>query len=344
MKALVLKEPGIIHIDEIPLREPDNREVMVKVKASSVCSTDFQRIFNGKSYFYPIVLGHEFSGTICKIGKNVKDATVGDKVVIAPLIPCNNCSSCRRGQYSLCDDYNYIGSRTNGGYAEYAIVPEENVLIIPEKLAYEAAVFCEPLAVAIHGLLKVLKAGDRVLIMGAGAIGLLCAGVAQLWWGLMAMVADVDKKRLVIGKKMGLNTVWLEPGNEMILDNLKSNNFDVVIEASGNAIGLKNSMNILKKNGKLLNLSLYNNTVEFDKEMLDKITREELVIKGSWNSYSQPFPGREWSIAINMLEKQLIDPRPLVSHMIKLYDADKLLKKIYYEDRENLMKIIITTD
>ena len=265
MKALVLKEPGIIRFEEIPLRGLGSGEVMVKVKASSVCSTDFQRIFKGKSYFYPIVLGHEFSGSIYKTGKNVKKVKVEDRVVIAPLIPCNKCSSCKSGQYSLCDDYNYIGSRTNGGYAEYAIVPEENVLIIPENIAYEVAVFCEPLAVAVHGLLKVLKPGDRVLIMGAGVIGLLCGKVAQLLGGLTVMVADIDKKRLTIGKKMGLGTVCLVPDNEMILNNLKSNNFDIVIEASGSTIVLKNSIDILKKNGKLLNISLYNNA-EFDKQ------------------------------------------------------------------------------
>lgn len=341
MKALILKKPGTICIDNIPLKELGASDVMVKVVASNVCSTDFKRIFEGKSYFYPIVLGHEFSGVVGETGKEVKKIKVGDRVVIVPLILCKKCFFCKSGQYSLCDNYSYIGSRTNGGYSEYAIIPQDNVIIIPKNLSYEDAAFCEPIAVSIHGLLKVLRPGDKVLVMGAGVIGLLCAKVSQNLGSLSVLVADIKKERLNIARKLEIETVQLDPGRIALSDNLRSKNFDIVIEASGNIMGLKNSIDVLRKNGTLLNISLYNSTLDLDKEILNKITRGELNIKGSWNSYSQPFPGIEWQMAINLLNKKLIDPKPLISHRVNLSEADVLLNRIYQTKDSNLMKILI---
>lgn len=338
MKAIVIKKPGLISYEEVSLRSPKTNEVVIEVKASGICSTDLKKIFEGKSYFYPIILGHEFSGIVSKIGNKVKNIKVNDRVVVAPLIPCYECSSCEEGRYSICENYSYIGSRTSGGYAEYVIAPEANIVKISENLDFEIAAFAEPTAVSLHGLLKVLNVGDKVLILGAGTIGLISAQIAQLIGSYKVCIADIEMGRLEIGKKIGLDIVHLEADSEKILNDLRSINFDVVVEATGNIIGLENSLRIVKKSGRVLSISLYKQNVKLSYEILNRIIREEILIIGSWNSYSQPFPGKEWYMTKKFMEKRLLNLKPLISHRFKLEEAEQALKKIYYKEGKKLIK------
>lgn len=344
MKAIVIKKHGEISYKEVSLRAPKEGEVVIKVKASGICTTDYKRIFEGKSYFYPIILGHEFSGIIYDKGSKVKNFKINDKVVVAPLIPCRKCSYCREGNYSLCEDYNYIGSRTSGGYAEYVIVPQSNVLKISDDLDFEIAAFIEPTAIAIHGLLKVMKLGYSVLVLGAGTIGLISAQIAYRMGAYKVYIADIKMEPLNIAKNIGLDAVLLDDNDEERLIELKRKNIDVVVEATGNIRGFGNSFKVVKKGGKILSISLYEKDIKLEKKILNRITRDELSLFGSWNSYSRPFPGKEWYMAKKFMEEGLLYFKPLISHRIRLMNAKKDLEEIYYKKNKKLIKAMLLID
>ena len=127
MKALKVYENAILKVEDVKEPVVGDNEVKIQVKACGVCGSDIPRIFNHSAHYYPITLGHEFSGVITSVGEKVKNLTVGDHVAGIPLIPCMKCSDCTNGNYSLCKNYSFIGSRRDGAMAEFVVVPENNV-------------------------------------------------------------------------------------------------------------------------------------------------------------------------------------------------------------------------
>jgi len=192
MKAVVVYGPGDIRYQDLPTPPLGPREVRVEVKASGICSSDVPRALGGKGYFYPIVLGHEIAGRIAEVGGEVKGVRIGDRVAVAPLLPCWRCEWCARGQYSLCDDYSYLGSRTNGGYAEYVSVPPENLVSLPPGVDYEAGACLEPAAVVLHALAKAgIMPGDDVAVVGLGSLGLLAVQLARILGAGRVLAVDL---------------------------------------------------------------------------------------------------------------------------------------------------------
>ena len=126
MKASVLVESGKLEYMDVPEERVENNLVKVKVAYTGICGSDVPRVLKNGAHYYPIILGHEFSGIVEEIGENVKSLEVGDHVVGIPLKPCGTCEDCQKGNYSLCKNYTFYGSRKNGSYAEYIVLPEEN--------------------------------------------------------------------------------------------------------------------------------------------------------------------------------------------------------------------------
>lgn len=154
MRAYVLHGIDDLRLEETALPEIKEREVLVKVMAAGICGSDIPRIYKTGTYSYPLTPGHEFSGTVIKTGPEADKKWMGKRVGIFPLIPCGECEPCRKKQYEMCRHYSYLGSRTNGGFAEYAAVPEENLIELPEEVSYEVAAMLEPMAVAVHAMRK----------------------------------------------------------------------------------------------------------------------------------------------------------------------------------------------
>lgn len=184
MKAAVLHAPADLQVEDVPVPEnlsPD--EVLVKVMAVGICGSDIGRVMVTGTYKFPTIPGHEFSGIIEKIGADVDHLQIGDRVAIAPLMPCFNCEQCEAGQYSLCDDYDFLGSRSDGAFAEYVRAPASNVLKVPKSVSFEVAATIEPAAIILHGIHKVdISVGDAVSVIGCGALGFFCTSVCKIGW------------------------------------------------------------------------------------------------------------------------------------------------------------------
>ena len=173
MKAGVLFSKGDIRYADWPDPEVKAGQVRIKVMACGICGSDVPRVHGDEAHFFPIVLGHEFSGVIDEVGAGVENLTVGDHVTVAPLVPCMKCEQCLTGAYSQCRHYSFIGSRQQGSNADYVVIPEQNAIPFDPSISYEQGAMFEPSTVALHGLLQNDYQGGRcVAILGCGTIGI----------------------------------------------------------------------------------------------------------------------------------------------------------------------------
>lgn len=176
MKAYVLHGINDLRLEEREKPKAGPGQVLVQVRAAGICGSDIPRIFQTGTYFFPAVPGHEFSGVVVEVGAQADKNWLGQPVGIFPLIPCMKCALCRQKAYELCRNYNYLGSRTDGGFAEYVVVPQGNLIVLPREVSFEAAAMMEPMAVAVHAMrLAQARPGQAVMIYGLGTIGLLLA-------------------------------------------------------------------------------------------------------------------------------------------------------------------------
>ena len=184
MRAIQYYGPQNIKLENIPMKPPQTGEAVVKVMSALTCGTDVKTFRRGHPVLIkniPSGFGHEFSGIVEKVGKNVENVKVGDRVVAANSAPCGKCFFCKKEEYNLCENLDLL----NGAYAEYITVParivEKNMLILPDNLSFDKAAFCEPLANVVHGVERTgIKEGDTVGIIGIGPIGLMFARLAKL--------------------------------------------------------------------------------------------------------------------------------------------------------------------
>ena len=200
MKAAVLHEPGDLRYEEKKTPRIGENDVLVKVRACGICGSDVPRVMEkDKAYFYPSIPGHEFSGEIACMGKKVKSVRKGDGVAVVPIIPCLKCEECGKRRYFHCRKYDYLGSRSDGGFAEYVKVPAANVVKLSKKMSYERAALIEPLTVAFHVLKRVgFKKGERLAVFGLGAIGNLVGQLAIYLGAEDVFGIDIDKQKLKI--------------------------------------------------------------------------------------------------------------------------------------------------
>ena len=152
MRAYELHGVNDLRREDIEKPEIPSGWVLVQVKASGICSSDIPRIFTNGTYHFPTIPGHEFSGVVAAYGEGVPEERVGKRVGIFPLIPCRTCPQCRQKKYEMCEHYDYLGSRRDGGFAEYVAVPDWNLMELPENVSFREAAMLEPLSVALHAV------------------------------------------------------------------------------------------------------------------------------------------------------------------------------------------------
>lgn len=157
MKAWVLHSINDFRLETVEMPKLERNEVLVAVKAAGICGSDIPRVYRTGAYSYPLILGHECSGIVEKVGEEADKKWQGKRVAIFPLIPCRSCIPCQKKQYEMCRNYSYLGSRRNGGFAEYMAVPQENLLELPETVSYKEAAMMEPMAVAVHAIRRILS-------------------------------------------------------------------------------------------------------------------------------------------------------------------------------------------
>jgi L-iditol 2-dehydrogenase len=269
----------------------------------------------------------------------------GDRAAIAPLVPCFDCPECEAGRYSLCDDYSFLGSRTDGAFAEFVSAPAANVMKVPDEVSLEVAAIIEPAAIILHGIHKVdLSLGDAVAVVGCGALGYFALQFAKLSGAQPLIAIDVDEDKLELARQVGAD-VCINPMTEDVLAAVKKatggRGVALSIECAGNESGRNSSIEIAAKQGKVLLYGTAYGDVTFPHALFEKIVRQELEVIGSWNSYSTPFPGKEWFDIIELLRAGRLKVEPLITHRASLEELPDIFPKLKDRSFGRYAKILV---
>lgn len=344
MKAWVLHDIGDIRFEDVDMPKIGDNEVLVAVKAAGICGSDIPRIYETGAHNMPIIPGHEFSGQVVDTGKNVDKKWLDKRVGVFPLIPCGKCDLCKRKLYEMCRNYNYLGSRCNGGFAEYCAVPEWNLIELPDNVTYEQAAMLEPMSVAVHAIRRAnIKPSDTVAIQGLGTIGLLV---------IMFLKEMGIKNILAIGNKDFQKDAVTEIGlaeedfcnskNTAVsgfIKNKTTDGVDVYFECVGKNETINAAVDNTAPAGKVILVGNPYSDVLFDKKVYWKILRNQLTVTGAWNSSFTHDKNDDWAYVLKAIINGSLKPEILVTHNLCI---DKLIigLLIMKDKKEKYGKII----
>lgn len=342
MKALLKKAVGehTLHYEEVPEPVTGDDEVKIKVHATGICGSDIHIMKDEYPSKPPVIMGHEYSGTVHEIGRNVTALKKGDKVVsITAIVSCGKCRYCREGLLILCDKRLSIGSGVNGAFAEYLTVPAKYVYKIPANVTMDEAALMEPLACVVRGVIErsSVRAGDYVYVSGPGIIGQLTAQVAAACGGNVIVAGTAsDIKRLELAQKCGAIatiTVDTEDVLELIRRLTQGRGVDVAFECAGAERSADNCLNVLKKTGIFGQVGLYGKKIVFD---MDLALMKEVRITNSYAS--EP---TSWERALDLLSHKQINLNPLIGDKFQLKDWKTAFEKV--ENKEGF-KVFLTPE
>lgn len=317
MKAAVLTKKKVMEIKELPIPAPLENEVIINVKACGICGTD-QHIYHGQPgsapVEYPIVLGHELSGEIVRLGEKVTKFKLGDRVSIDPNIYCGECEYCRKNRQHLCENLQAIGVTRDGGMGEFCAVPYSNCYIIPDGISFEEGAMIEPLGCVLHGFSQIkIWPGASVLIVGGGYIGLMMLQMAKIYGAFPIVVSEPDKTKHQLAIQLG--------GDQVITPEELSQNpigFDIVIECVGRKESMEQAVKMAKKGGNILLFGVSKPDMKIEISPFD-IFSKELTIKGS---FINPHTHEQ---AISLVQQGKIQIKPLLSHHFRLEDLPTIM-------------------
>ena len=297
MKAAVLTGVRNISCEEIPTPEPQENEVLVRVAYCGVCGSDVPRYLDGAVHAFPLILGHEFSGQVEAIGAGVDPSLAGARVAGIPLIPCMECPDCMAGNYSLCKRYSFIGSRRAGAYAQYVAVPAVNVLPVSDDVGYLEAAFFEPASVAQHAIdLVDPRPGSTACVSGCGTIGIFLVQLLQAR-GLDVTALARRKSRIDAALEAGVARICdtsQDDWDDRLRTGLVRGGFDYVFDTSGSNLMMVKSLELAANKATVCMVGTPKRPMELSVREWENLNRKELTLKGSWMSYSAPWPGGEW--------------------------------------------------
>ena len=339
MKALMYTAPKTLEIVAIPKPTVKEGEVLVKVLASCICGSDVHGWLgtNGRR-LPPMVMGHEFSGRIEKLGKGVKDLNIGDVVTVQPCLSCFSCSTCESGMNQNCPDKKVLGVfDNNGGMQEYISIPAKYCFTLPKGMDYKLGALVEAFAVSYAALKKAGDlSGKRVVIIGAGAIGLFALLAAKMQKPNQIVMSDLSDDRLKIAMEMGATDV-INPSKEdysisieSIFNGLKA---DVTIEAVGIEITANQAVDATASGGQ--SIWIGNNQKKITVDMQDIVTKE-ITIRGTYI-----YTHEEFGEAVTLLSK--LDVDLFLSHCIEipLEEAAAMFETLGAEPETCLRSIIM---
>jgi L-iditol 2-dehydrogenase len=313
-------EPGAVELREIPVPEIGEDEVLLRVGGVSVCGSDVHQYHNSQSWpvRVPVVLGHEFCGTVAQVGSRVKGFRDGDRVVSETAATiCGKCLYCHTGDYNLCPERSGFGYGTNGAMANYVSTPARCLHHIPDSLSFEHAALTEPCGVGYNdvAMKSAVRPGDTVVVIGPGPIGLLCAEMARLAGAGTLIVAGImrDASRLDVARALGVTaTVDVETTDMVeylraIGDGLGA---DLVVDAAGASGALKLALEIVRPGGQITKVGWGPSALNFS---LDPLVQKAVRLQGSFSHTFQ-----NWEKVVAMLAAGQINLVPIISQVAAL--------------------------
>ncbi len=334
MRALVLEEDKkLVYREDYPMPvAPDERPAaLVKVAACGICGSDIPRGFGGKAYFYPLVMGHEFSGVVEEpvVGGRFKK---GDRVAVFPLIPKNvdTDPANQTGNYAQSREYDYYGSRRDGAFADYLRIPEWNLFPVPEHVDLLHASMTEPAAVALHAVRKLrVPAGSDAVVFGAGPIGNMTAQWLRIHGCSRIFIVDIEPRKLALAEQMGFVPVdarEVDP-KAAILDATQGAGVQCSIEACGLPVTFLQAVQVAGMFGEVVFMGNIAGEFKIGEKDFSEILRKELTIHGTWNSKITPVGTDDWSTVLKYLDREL-DVAPLITDKLPLAEGPAIFEDL----------------
>lgn len=399
MKAHVLYGVNDLRFEDVERPVPGKREVLLRVEAVGICGSDIPRIYETGAHRHPLIPGHEFAGTVCEVGEGAEEeyyaghslnsiadgqeensvnkaagSLIGKRVGVFPLIPCGECGPCRNKQYEMCRNYNYLGSRCDGGFAEYVKVPVWNLIELPDNVSFEDAAMLEPTAVGAHAMRRIFAeelnrdnlddidaldnsnnvtdkektshlSGKSIAVIGLGTIGLLL---------VMHLINEGADNLYVVGNKEFQRekalSLGVKPENycdcrnnnvvEWLLEKSSGMGMEAVFECVGKNDTYAQAIEAAAPAGKVMLLGNPASDMKLEKNIYWKILRNQLTVKGTWNSSFTGEADDDWHYVVEKLAAGRIKPSQLISHRLELLELEKGLH-IMRDKTEDYVKVMV---
>jgi D-arabinitol dehydrogenase (NADP+) len=335
MKAVVIEGPRQLAVREVPEPQPARGEVIVEVASAGLCGTDIHIYLGEYDGDYPIVPGHEVVGTIIEVGEGVDDLTPGTRVSFDPNVPCFECHFCRRQRFNHCLNWQGIGVTRDGGMAERVAVPAKVIYPIEDSLPFDQAIFTEPLSCVVWGLQRATpELGDRVLIFGAGPIGLLMMQSVRRAGASQVVVSDLQSDRLDLATDLGADaTVVASDAGAGALRAFAPYGFDMVIDATGVPAVAAGCFEHVTRGGKVLLFGVCPEDATIEFSPFD-IFRRDITVYGSFAVNMTFGP------ALELLRSGAVRVETLISHRFCLDEFPRALEMALSRS-EPMMKVLI---
>lgn len=343
MKAFVKTRPEIGGAEYMDFDDPRKQkgEVVIEVKAAGICGTDMHlydwadNIIREYKPKLPVVMGHEFAGKIIDLGPEVENLKVGDNVTAFPVLYCGQCSYCRDGQQNICNNRPILGLGANGAFAQYVAIRAANVYRLDETIPFELGALSELTCVGIHAIDRIqMKLGDTVAVVGCGPLGLLMAILAKHSGAAQVFVTGLkqDRQRLDLAKKVGAYSVMVDQVDpkQIIFESTNGVGADVVFETAGSSAGVIQSIDVVRKGGRISILGQGHESTQIQTAML---SFREIELVGT-----RAYTGKDWDKVSATLLNAAEDLNQVVTHRIPLAQAEEGIKRM--KSREGL-KIIL---
>lgn len=317
IRFIGIKQP--LQMQEIPIPEIGERDILVKVKAAGICHSDAHyRAGISPVRPIPLTLGHEVAGIVEKIGAQVSSVKIGDRVALHYNISCGDCYHCSTGNDQFCEKVLMLGHYTNGGYAEYISVPARNAIPLPDEIPFEqgATLMCAS-ATAFHALRKSrLKGGERVAIFGVGGLGQSAVQLAKAFGAIEVYAVDINEDKLHLAKQYGaipINSKMVDAVTE-IKKLTKNKGVDVAIEMIGLQQTMKQAVHVVGVMGRVVIVGLSKTPIEID--TYNELIGNEVELIGSNDHHLQELP-----LLMELARKKVLDTSHIVTKTVPL-DAD----------------------
>lgn len=325
MRAALLHAPGDVRLEDVVAPQVQDGHVIVRVEAVGVCGSDIPRMLIKGAHKMPLICGHEFSGRIQSTGPGVDGFDVGERVAVAPMLPCGVCDQCRVGAFSRCRNYDYFGSRRDGAYAELVSVPVSNLMKVPDDLDPRAVAMADPASIALYAIWRGggLNLGQAGGVVGCGPIGLFAIQWMRLM-GVSTIVAmDVVPEKLELARQAGATHTVLssDPSSEAPRCHL-------VVEAAGYPQAINSAISRAASGGLVVAIGIPVDEVTLEHATFQHLLREEVALRGAWNSFTAPFPGSHWTTTIENLASGALKWQFMISHECSLEELPAIFARL----------------
>lgn len=324
-------------VADLPTPHAGPGELVLRNQVCGVCGTDVH-IYHGEpgsaDVNPPVVLGHEYSGEVVEVGEGVTGFAVGDHVTVDPNIYCGHCAYCQNGKKQLCPSMEAIGVTRDGGFAQYSRIPASQAFKLEPTVPWEAAAMAEPLACCLHGIdLAGIQVGDKVCVVGGGAIGLLMVQLAKLSGASQIVLSEPNEKRRQVGLQLGANAALdpTRPDAQEAFAQVLGGGANVVIECVGNVPAVKSAFQFAGKGATVLLFSVPKVDATFDLPLFD-VYKKELTIKGSFVN-----PDTH-DRAVRLINSGKVDFSSIITHRFTL---DQLPEAIAMQMSSESIKVVV---